>query len=59
MKGVLISFGVGTASDSCLSHVHVDRVIFISFLYILMHCRVTHNFVYRVGVLLYPNCDSK
>ena len=31
---------------------------FISFLYNLMHCRVTHNFVYRVSVLLYRNCDS-
>jgi hypothetical protein len=23
-----------------------------------MHCRVTHNFVYRVSVLLYRNWDS-
>jgi hypothetical protein len=23
-----------------------------------MHCRVTHNFVYRVGVLLHRNCDT-
>ena len=23
-----------------------------------MHCRVTHNFVYRVIVLLYRNCDT-
>jgi hypothetical protein len=57
-KGFWSRFGVGTASDSCLSHVHVDWVIFISFLYNLMHCRVTHNFVYSVSVLLYRNCDS-